>query len=71
MIREVRAENERASNWRRVFPCGDKRYKQFFEVDRYFNRLIREYEHYEEGQQVRPLREVSKGNYYSVQNKPQ
>ena len=26
-----------------MFPVQDRRYKQFFEVDRYFNRLVREY----------------------------
>jgi hypothetical protein len=38
----------RSGGWRRLFPCVDRRYKQFFESDRYFNRLIREYENVDE-----------------------
>ena len=43
VLKEVEAENNRRGAWKRVFPVQDKRYKQFFEVDRYFNRLVREY----------------------------
>lgn len=44
MLKEVQAENARSGAWRRLLPNGDRRYKQFFEVDRYFNRLLREYD---------------------------
>lgn len=43
VLKEVQSELGRCGGWRRLFPCGDKRYKQFFESDRYFNRLLREY----------------------------
>lgn len=49
VIKEAQAELARSGGWRRIFPTGDKRYKQFFESDRYFNRLLREYEGNEEG----------------------
>jgi hypothetical protein len=42
ILKEVQAENSRKGDWRRVFPSSSLRYKQFFEVDRYFNRLLRE-----------------------------
>lgn len=44
----MQGELSRRGGWKRLFPCADRRYKQFFEVDRYFNRLLREYEGYEE-----------------------
>ena len=47
IIKEVEAENGRSGGWKRVFPTKTGKYKNFFEVDRYFNRVIRE--HYAEG----------------------
>lgn len=43
LLKEVEAENNRRGGWKRVFPVADRRYKQFFEVDRYYNRLLREH----------------------------
>lgn len=42
VLKEVQAENSRRGAWKRVFPTSSYRYKQFFEVDRYYNRLLRE-----------------------------
>lgn len=42
VLKEVRAEYDRKGSWRRVFPCIDKKYKQFFDIDRYFNKVVRE-----------------------------
>ena len=44
VLKEAQNELAKSGGWRRIFPTGDKRYKQFFESDRYFNRLLREYE---------------------------
>jgi hypothetical protein len=43
VLKEAQAELGRSGGWRRLFPSGDRRYKQFFESDRYFNRLLREH----------------------------
>jgi hypothetical protein len=48
ILKEVAAENSRCGGWTRVFPSASRRYKQFFEVDRYFNRLLRDHEHPQE-----------------------
>ncbi len=43
ILKETQAELGRCGGWRRLFPSSDRRYKQFFESDRYFNRLLREH----------------------------
>ena len=44
ILKEVQNEYERSGSWRRVFPDhkNANRYKNYFEKDRYFNRLVRE-----------------------------
>lgn len=44
IVRELEAENHRSGGWKRVFPTKTGRYKNYFEVDRYFNRIVRECE---------------------------
>lgn len=42
ILKEVEMEYERRGDWRRVFPCiKNIKYKVYFEVDRYYNRLLR------------------------------
>jgi hypothetical protein len=38
----VEEEHDRRGKWNRVFPVRNNRYKMYFEVDRYYNRLLRE-----------------------------
>lgn len=43
VLRETELEEGRCGRWRKVYPGGNCfRYRQLFEVDRYFNALLRE-----------------------------
>lgn len=42
VIKMVEEEHDRRGKWNRVFPVRNNRYKMYFEVDRYYNRLLRE-----------------------------
>lgn len=45
VIRETEEEAQRAGGWKRIYPTAAAvRYKQFFEEDRPFNRVLRDYE---------------------------
>lgn len=43
VVKESEQEEARCGRWRRVYPLINSfKYRQFFEVDRYFNALLRE-----------------------------
>lgn len=45
MLKESEEEDKRSGGWRKVFPTETAvKYKQFFDIDRPFNRLLRDEE---------------------------